>query len=91
MNNTAIRKHSVVINGHKTSISLEDEFYEQVKAMAARRECKISEVVEEIEAVNAGKNLSSQIRLAVLRDMAARLAELEATPSIAPEAEAANA
>jgi predicted DNA-binding ribbon-helix-helix protein len=88
---TAIRKHSVVINGHKTSISLEEEFYVQVKAMAKRRECQIAEVIEEIEAANVGKNLSSQIRLAVLRDALSRLAEFEASPATAPEAEPANA
>lgn len=87
---TAIRKYSVAINGHKTSISLEDEFYEQIRAMAARRECRISEIVEEVEAANAGKNLSSQLRLAVLRDTLSRLAEFEASPATVPEAAPAH-
>jgi predicted DNA-binding ribbon-helix-helix protein len=62
-----------------------------VKAMAARRECRIAEVVEEIEAANAGKNLSSQIRLAVLRDLVSRLTEFEAAPATVPEVEATHA
>ena len=83
--NTAIRKRSVIINGHKTSVSLEDEFYEQLKAIANRRDINVSDVIEEIEAVNQTVNMSSQIRLTVLRDVLARLPGADA-PAIAPEA-----
>lgn len=72
---TAIRKHSVVLRGHKTSISLEDEFYDQLKVIAERRSITLGKVVEEIENNALGGNLSSHIRLSVLRDVLSRNAD----------------
>jgi predicted DNA-binding ribbon-helix-helix protein len=61
-----VSKRSVVIAGHKTSVSLEDEFWNSLKEIA--RECNMT-LVELVGAINADRqnaNLSSAIRLFVL-------------------------
>lgn len=67
-----IVKRSIVIAGHKTSISLETEFFEAFKALAARRSKTLSALAAEVDAARDGGNLSSAIRLAVLADLQAR-------------------
>ena len=64
---SVIAKRSVVINGHKTSISLEDAFWSEVKAIAAERNLSLSELVSLVdhERGEVG-NLSSALRLFVL-------------------------
>jgi predicted DNA-binding ribbon-helix-helix protein len=60
-------KRSIVINGHKTSISLEDQFWSALKEIARQRPKTLSELASEIDG-NRGEraNLSSAIRLYVL-------------------------
>lgn len=60
-----IRKHSVVIAGHRTSVSLEPEFWDALKEMAAARGVSINELIARIDEGRAG-NLSSALRLAAL-------------------------
>ena len=69
----AVRKRSVTIAGHRTSFSLEDAFWEELLAIAERREMTLAELVVEIDSERDG-NLSSALRLYVLRDLQARLA-----------------
>jgi predicted DNA-binding ribbon-helix-helix protein len=78
---TEIIKRSVVIGGHKTSVSLEDEFWSALKDIAAARRASLSELVSEIDKGRDGGNLSSAIRLHVLRHYRARA--LETTPASA--------
>jgi len=62
-----ITKHSVVIGGHKTSVSLERPFWNGIKALADARDMTISALIGEIdEAREPGTNLASALRLAVL-------------------------
>jgi predicted DNA-binding ribbon-helix-helix protein len=61
-----IRKRSLKLNGHATSVSLEDEFWRELKGMAGAHGIALSELVERIDDARAGKNLSSALRLAVL-------------------------
>ena len=61
-----VRKRSVVIAGCKTSISLEDQFWNALKEAAAHRNMSLSELVGEIDAARRYGNLSSAIRLFVL-------------------------
>jgi predicted DNA-binding ribbon-helix-helix protein len=63
----SIVKRSIVINGHKTSISLEDQFWAAAKEIAAERRLTMAELVSVIDA-DRGEygNLSSAIRLFVL-------------------------
>ena len=62
---TSIVKHSIVIDGHKTSISLEDAFWTDLKNIAHTQQATLSELVTEIDQTREG-NLSSAIRLFVL-------------------------
>ncbi len=59
-------KRSIVIAGHKTSVSLEDAFWDALKEIASARDVTLSEVVANIDALRNQGNLSSAIRLYVL-------------------------
>jgi len=59
-------KRSIVIAGHKTSVSLEDAFWEALKEIASERNATLSEVVASIDSSRSQGNLSSAIRLFVL-------------------------
>jgi predicted DNA-binding ribbon-helix-helix protein len=59
-------KRSIVIAGHKTSVSLEDAFWKGLKVIATGRGLTLSEVVEEIDTARVQGNLSSALRLFVL-------------------------
>jgi predicted DNA-binding ribbon-helix-helix protein len=61
-----IVKRSVVVAGHKTSVSLEDEFWKALKEIAIGRELTLSELVALIDTGQRRGNLSSAIRLFVL-------------------------
>ena len=61
-----IVKRSVVVDGHKTSVSLEEAFWNGMKTVAAERGSTLSELVGEIDAERKQGNLSSAIRLFVL-------------------------
>ena len=70
---SAIRKRSVRIDGHRSSVSLEPEFWDALKALAARRGLPVAGLIAEIDRARAGRNLSSALRVAVqhaLRDSA---------------------
>lgn len=59
-------KRSIVIAGHKTSVSLEDEFWSALKAIADKRLMNLSNLVTAIDGQRQHGNLSSAIRLYVL-------------------------
>jgi predicted DNA-binding ribbon-helix-helix protein len=59
-------KRSIVIAGHKTSVSLEDEFWESLKEIAGERGVTLGELVRTIDGNRNQTNLSSAIRLFVL-------------------------
>jgi predicted DNA-binding ribbon-helix-helix protein len=59
-------KRSIVIAGHKTSVSLEDAFWKGLKEIAIGRDKTLSELVAEIDTGRPHGNLSSAIRLFVL-------------------------
>ena len=59
-------KRSIVIGGHKTSVSLEDAFWKGLKEIASTRDVTLSEMVSAIDTGRAHGNLSSAIRLFVL-------------------------
>lgn len=63
---TSVKKRSLALNGHKTSVSLEDAFWNGLLQIARERNVTVSEVVREIQSVANPKNLSSAIRLFVL-------------------------
>ena len=59
-------KRSIVIAGHKTSVSLEDAFWKGLKEIADDRDVTLSDLVAEIDTDRRHGNLSSAIRLFVL-------------------------
>jgi len=59
-------KRSIVIAGHKTSVSLEDAFWDALKEIASRRKITLSDLVASIDSSRTQGNLSSAIRLFVL-------------------------
>jgi len=59
-------KRSIVIAGHKTSVSLEDAFWKGLKEIATGRGLTLSEMVGAIDSGRAQGNLSSALRLFVL-------------------------
>ena len=64
--NYSILKRSIVIAGHKTSVSLEGEFWDSLKEIARERGMTVAELVAAIDANRQHANLSSAIRLFVL-------------------------
>lgn len=58
-------KRSIVIDGHRTCVSLEDAFWEGLKEIARDREAHISDIVCTIDGERQHCNLSSAIRLFV--------------------------
>jgi len=60
-------KRSLVIAGRKTSVSLEDDFWEGLKLIAASRQIPVWKLTREIQATRGPANLSSAIRVYVLR------------------------
>jgi predicted DNA-binding ribbon-helix-helix protein len=59
-------KRSIVIAGHKTSVSLEDAFWKGLKEIAVSRHTTLSDLVAAIDSDRRHGNLSSAIRLFVL-------------------------
>ena len=59
-------KRSIVIAGHKTSVSLEDAFWKSLKEIAGGRDVTLSDLVAAIDSERRHGNLSSAIRLFVL-------------------------
>jgi len=59
-------KRSIVIAGHKTSVSLEDAFWKGLKEIATGRDMTLSDLVAAIDSERQHGNLSSAIRLFVL-------------------------
>jgi len=66
-----IRKRSVRVAGHRTSVSVEDVFWDELKAIAARTGISVSSIIEAIDRDRQG-NLSSAIRLYVVSDLKTR-------------------
>ncbi len=70
-----MRKRSVTIDGHRTSISLEDAFWVELSAIAAARNLSLNALVAEIDRLRVAQamgNLSSALRLHVLAELKAR-------------------
>jgi len=67
-----VRKHSVAIAGHRTSLSLEPAFWDALKAVARTRGLSLNRLIEEIDRARAedgaAGNLSSAVRVFVLEE-----------------------
>ena len=68
-NDTGVKKRSVTVNGHATSIALEGAFWRELQSIAVRRGKSINQLVTEIDDCRTGTNLSSVIRVFVLETL----------------------
>lgn len=66
---SSITKRSVVIGGHKTSVSLEEPFWTAVREIAGAQEMSVSSLLREIDLSRRNSNLSSAIRVFVLENL----------------------
>ena len=66
MMKSPIIKRSIVIKGHKTSVSLEDAFWHDLKLMAAEENRSLSALISSVDDSRRWGNLSSALRLFVL-------------------------
>ena len=69
-------KRSVRIAGHRTSVSLEPAFWNELKRLAAARGCSLNKLIEGVDAERKG-NLSSALRLRVLQELKPESRSLE--------------
>jgi predicted DNA-binding ribbon-helix-helix protein len=70
--NARVIKRSLVIAGHRTSVSLEDAFWRRLRAIADERRLSLNSLAAMIDASRGGANLSSAIRVFVLEAEGAR-------------------
>lgn len=63
-------KRSLVIAGHRTSVSLEDAFWRRLKAIAAERGLSVNALAAAVDAARGEANLSSSLRVFVLDALA---------------------
>ena len=78
---SGIRKRSVMIAGHPTSVSLEEPFWEALRAVATARSQSVQALIGAIDAGRGAQNLSSAIRVFVLE--AVRAPSVAAAPQAA--------
>lgn len=75
---TAVEKHSLMIAGHRTSISLEAAFWAGLKAAATRRGVSVAVLVAAVDRERGPANLSSALRVFVLGEASGALAHVPA-------------
>ena len=80
----ALKKHSISIRGHRTSFSLEDEFWQKLQSIAHERHVPVAQLITQIDAKrSADQNLSSALRVFILRHALSqepRMTQQEAGP-----------
>src|SRR3974390_2836309 len=79
---SVIIKRSIVLNGHKTSVSLENEFWEGLRQIAESQKSKVSALVQRIDRERTNRNLSSAIRIYVFNHFRERFAGERPTQTV---------
>ena len=69
-------KRSVRIAGHRTSLSVEPQFWEALAAIARRRKASLATIIAEIDGRRGDTNLSSAVRLYILAEIQNRGGDL---------------
>jgi predicted DNA-binding ribbon-helix-helix protein len=82
MTKSRIIKRSIVVHGHKTSVSLEHDFWSALKVIAGKRLMSLSDLVTAIDSGREHSNLSSAIRLFVLGFNRSRVSDEDAVISL---------
>jgi predicted DNA-binding ribbon-helix-helix protein len=83
---SAIVKRSVVIAGHKTSVSVEDSFWTALKEIAREQNVPLCELITRINVGRSAGNLSSALRLFVLEHFRARATAVSRAADVQPGA-----
>lgn len=74
----SVNKRSVAIRGHRTSFSLEDEFWVELKQISQTRKISLAQLVTQVDLRRQeDENLSSALRLFVLRQLKIQLSEID--------------
>ena len=81
---SAVTKRSVVIGVHKTSVSLEEPFWTEVRAIATAEQITVSSLLRRIDRERSNANLSSAIRVYVLEHVRDRANGLHAKHEALP-------
>lgn len=63
------QKHSLTLRGHRTSVTLEPEFWAAFQALAAKKGIAVNALAAEMDAQRGAVGLASHIRVAILRDL----------------------
>jgi predicted DNA-binding ribbon-helix-helix protein len=90
MKSSLIVKRSIVVAGHKTSVSLEDAYWKSLKEIASGRNMTLSSLVTAVDSERPQSNLSSAIRLFVLDFYRNQLADVEGATMTDVETALAN-
>lgn len=83
MNLAKLRKHSVTLAGHRTSLSLEEAFWQRLKHEAEAQGRPLAELLAEIDRGRQG-NLSSAVRVYLLARLEAASQDSEKPPKVTP-------
>ena len=75
-----MKKRSVSIRGHRTSLSLEDAFWDELLAIARTRDISVAALITEIDRARTG-GLSSTVRLFILEDLKQKAAACRTEPA----------
>jgi predicted DNA-binding ribbon-helix-helix protein len=87
---SSVVKRSIKIDGHTTSVSLEDAFWSALKEIAKGRHMTLAELVTSIDAKREHPNLSSAIRLFVLNHFHIQINEGTGAGNASPSVETAR-
>ena len=63
-----MKKRSVTLKGHRTSITLEDDFWTALDQIATARNTSLQKIIESIDAEHGAGNLSSALRVFILNN-----------------------
>lgn len=64
-----MKKRSVTISGHATSVSLEQEFWEELTKLAENNSLSLNQLISDIDKERTISNLSSAIRIHILKEI----------------------
>ena len=67
MKTSGIKKRSIRIAGHNTSVSIEDEFWDSLREIARQRGTTLPRLIDDIDMEKKSENLASALRIFVLR------------------------
>lgn len=67
-----MKKHSVIISGHATSLSLEPEFWDMLKKLATEQKKSVADLIQELDQKRT-TNLSSTIRVYILNKLTEKI------------------